>query len=46
MQLTIIATSIPGAILEITDISSMMSGGKAPIEIKVSGEDLPTLRNI
>ena len=41
-----IATSIPGAILEITDISSMMSGGKAPVEIKVSGEDLPTLRNI
>ena len=41
-----IATSIPGAILEINDIGSMMMGGKAPVEVKVSGEDLPTLQNI
>ncbi|MFH1562653.1 MAG: efflux RND transporter permease subunit [Nitrospirota bacterium] len=45
-QIREIATSIPGAVLEINDISSMMMGGKAPVEIKVSGDDLPTLKSI
>ncbi|MEW6608238.1 MAG: efflux RND transporter permease subunit [bacterium] len=43
-QVRKIANSIPGASLDIHDLGSMMMGGKAPVEIKVSGEDLPTLK--
>jgi len=41
-----IANTIPGATLEINDIVTIIMGSKAPVEIKVSGEDLPTLKRI
>lgn len=41
-----IASTIPGATLKIQDIRSVTMGSKAPIEIKVSGKDLATLKRI
>ncbi len=45
-QVRKIASSIPGATLEISDISSMTMGNKSPVEIKISGADLSTLKRI
>lgn len=41
-----IVANIPEANLKIQDISNLTTGGKSPIEIKVSGEDLSTLNKI
>lgn len=40
------ACTIPGATLKIQDIRSVTMGSKAPVEIKVSGKDLATLKRI
>lgn len=41
-----IVSSIPGATIEISDISSVTMGSKSPVEIKISGADLAVLKRI